>query len=170
MTSTLTWLKANEKRLKEHSKAEFEKKLKEDGNDGKQRKCHLQDLRLNYLSLSIMVDPPWVIAHTVKSHLQELESKEAEIKERLAKAREKEVQRKREAKLIKFGGRNKRQRVAGPEYGTNEGSAAKGHRTGSGREDGDDEHFLPLDTGAPLDGRNQQDDNLSSEVKALLRQ
>lgn len=118
-----------------------------------------------------MVDPPWVIAHTIKSHLQDLEMKEAEITERLAKAREKEIQRRREAKLIKFGGRNKRQRVVGPEHGMNEGSTAKGNRTGLGRSDEDDEQFLPVDIGTSLEGRaDQQDDNLSSEVKALLRQ
>lgn len=122
-----------------------------------------------FLMRSRAADPPWVIAHTVKTHLQELESKEAEISERLAKAREKEIQRKREAKLIKFGGRNKRQRVAGPEHGTLD--AGQRNRAGSGRSEEDDEQFLPLDTGSSSNGAiDQQDDNLSSEVKALLRQ
>lgn len=118
-----------------------------------------------------MLDPPWVIAHTVKSHLQELECKESEISERLAKAREKEVQRKREAKLIKFGGRNKRQRLTGPESGLVGDTARNGNPTGPKRPEEDDDQFLPLDTGSSLNsGPDQQDDNLSSEVKALLRQ
>lgn len=112
-----------------------------------------------------------MIAHTVKSHLQELESKEAEISQRLAIAREKEIRRKREAKLLKFGGRNKRQRVTGPERGVLDGTAEKGNRSGAIRLEEDDERFLPLDSGgATSGGADQEDDNLSAEVKALLRQ
>lgn len=116
-------------------------------------------------------DPPWVIAHTVKTHLEELESKEAEINARLAKAREKELQRKRESKLIKFGGRNKRQRLAGPEHAIDGSVTGTSNKTKKDRSEEEDDRFLPLDTFIPAaSGADQQDDNISSEVKALLRQ
>jgi chromosome transmission fidelity protein 1 len=167
LTSTLTWLKADQQRLKDHSRAEFEKKLVEAGTDGERnidRKYHI------HLILFLFTDPPWVIAHTLKTHLEELESKQAEINTRLAKAREKELQRKRESKLIKFGGRNKRPRLSGPEHATDGGTRGISSKSKKDRSEDDDDQFLPLDTGVSTSGGTDQDDNISSEVKALLRQ
>lgn len=110
-----------------------------------------------------------MIAHIVKTHLEELESKEAEINARLAKAREKELRRKRESKLIKFGIRKKRQRVAGPEYAS-EGSTRTTSKISKDRSEDKDDRFLPLDTGVSAMKEADPDDNISSEVKALLRQ
>ncbi|KAJ9095611.1 hypothetical protein QFC21_005482 [Naganishia friedmannii] len=149
LTSTLTWLKANEKRLQEHSMSEFERRLKEAGND----------------------DPPWVIQHSLQAHLQDLKSKESTNLERLAKAREKELERRRNAKLIGFGGRTKRQRIQGPDESTSRATGSIGHKSDSGITTDDDDQFLPLNTGSSGGSRlDQGDDNVSAEVKALLQQ
>ncbi|KAJ9115084.1 hypothetical protein QFC22_005412 [Naganishia vaughanmartiniae] len=150
LTSTLTWLKANEKRLQEHSLTEFEKALKEVGPD----------------------DPPWVIEHSLQSHLQDLKAKEFAHLERLARAREKEIQRRRDAKLIGFGGRTKRQRILGPEHTSSASATANvGHKANPSTTTDDDDQFLPSDIGSSHGSRaDQEDDNVSDEVKALLQQ
>jgi hypothetical protein len=116
-------------------------------------------------------DPPWVIQHSLQSHLQDLKSKESANLERLARAREKELQRRRDASLIGFGGRVKRQRIQGPEESTARKAASTGHKGNSEVAADDDDQFLPTDIGSSRGSRvDQGDDNVSDEVKALLRQ
>lgn len=67
--------------------AELEHKLAAENKDGACRLFTCPSLSLNWVT-----DPAWVVQHALKAHARDLEQKEDERRERLAKARERERQ------------------------------------------------------------------------------
>ena len=142
LTSTLTWLAANEKRLNRQSEDVLRVKMLSEDPDGEWKTVSCQVL---------MVDPPWVIEHAVKRQMEDQRAVHQARQERLAKAREREKKIRQTGSVGAFkNGERKRVKV--------------GSEENDGVKDQGDEEFLPEDK---VDKRGQGI-YLSKEVRELM--
>ncbi|WVO14193.1 hypothetical protein L204_101825 [Cryptococcus depauperatus] len=132
LTSTLTWLSQHQTRLDKAAEASLRDQLATEDPD----------------------DPPWVVEHAVKARMQELRAAQEERRERLEKAKAKEMKLRKEAEVGAFkSGLSKRARLGA----SNEGNGVNGVNL---RED----DFLPEDK----EERNDDGPYLSREVRELM--
>lgn len=153
LTSTISWLLANRKRLDQAAEESLRTQLASDDPDGLFLSL-IQSPRIYHIVLN-KADPPWVIEHALKSRLRDLRSAQEAHSLRLSQAREKERQRRRKAVNGAFGG-----------------GGVKRVKVDFEQEKGDqgDEGFLPEDSkGQEADGGDDAEGgNLSREVRELM--
>lgn len=135
---------------------ELEVRLKAENKDGVPLSLSLVSARFSQLIASDRSEPAWVIQHTLKRHLADLESSSLALKDRLAAAR------KREREIARTNARGERgfkRTRTGEDLGQN----------GEGRGKGEEE-FLPVDV--DIGGANEGQDagGFSKEVRELMRQ
>jgi chromosome transmission fidelity protein 1 len=148
LTSTLSWLAANKKRLEQATEDNLRSRLTEDDPDGEP----IHAWRDVLSGADEPADPPWVIEHALKSRLADLRAVQDAHHARLAGAREKERQRREKSGLFRGA---KRVKV------DHDGARVE-------REDKGDEEFLPEDTAADAGNPEAEGGNISQQVRELM--
>lgn len=149
LTSTLTWLRQNQKRADEEAEKALRVRLQADDPDGKPL-----DLFQHLWSLLNQIDPPWVIEHAVKSQLAALHAASEARRDRLKLARERERKARGQGMTGAFRVNGKRAKIASD-------------ANGDAGVEGGEEQYLPEDR----QGDNEADADgvyLSKEVRDLM--